>query len=239
MSSRVRVKTRDVVAGAVHLHADAVELPLDRGRADPVERGVEVLGRLREHRLERPAELEPEGGEPVAPPSSAAAATAPRSPRSISARRTGRGGTPAAWRPPRASRPRARPGAARPRAGRARSRCSPRSRARSSRASSRAAAASEPGPGAADCRRAVVHVEDGSVARGAGAGSVAQRGPADADRRVPQLARTGRPPRPAPPGAQTGQARRRSPRSSRAATRSRRRQPTCARLPRAAFRDSR
>jgi hypothetical protein len=55
----------DLVAEAVHLEAGAVELPLDSGRARAVDRLRCALRRLREHRLERPEDLEPEAGKAV------------------------------------------------------------------------------------------------------------------------------------------------------------------------------
>ncbi len=58
----------DVVARLVDLHAGAVDLPFERGFAELFERGVEVRGRLREHRLERTEELHgerSEGGGPA------------------------------------------------------------------------------------------------------------------------------------------------------------------------------
>ncbi len=42
-----------LVALHVHLEPCAVELPLDRGLAEPLERGRDVGRRLREHRLDR------------------------------------------------------------------------------------------------------------------------------------------------------------------------------------------
>ena len=49
------------------LDAGAVELQLEGGLAEPVERLGDVAGRLREHRLERLEELEMEAREPRAP----------------------------------------------------------------------------------------------------------------------------------------------------------------------------
>jgi len=53
----------DVVAVAVHLDADAVELPLDRGRLDLLQRGLQRRRGLGEHRLHRAPDLQPEAGE--------------------------------------------------------------------------------------------------------------------------------------------------------------------------------
>ena len=54
----------DVGAGAVHLDADAVELHVDhRRRAGRGERLVDRGGALREHRRQRPADLQPEPGQ--------------------------------------------------------------------------------------------------------------------------------------------------------------------------------
>jgi hypothetical protein len=50
----------DVVAAAVKLQPGAVELPLERGRTNPRERILEVVGRLGEHRLERAKQRQPE-----------------------------------------------------------------------------------------------------------------------------------------------------------------------------------
>ena len=63
MSSRLRVKTPTSVAGPVHLDPGAVQLPLHRGRTDPVERLGDALRRLRQHRQHRSADLEPERGQ--------------------------------------------------------------------------------------------------------------------------------------------------------------------------------
>ena len=52
-----------VVAPAVDLHAYAVDLPLERGLTELVERGCHRLRCLREHRLHRSADLEPELGQ--------------------------------------------------------------------------------------------------------------------------------------------------------------------------------
>ena len=85
---------RDVGARPVHLHPDAVELPLDRRRAP--------AGRARRRRRSpsRRASAAPGGRPaagtrpaPAAPPVSAAAATGPTAPRSIAARRTSASGT--------------------------------------------------------------------------------------------------------------------------------------------------
>src|SRR4051812_33326071 len=54
----------DLVPRLVDLDAGAVELELQRGLAQTVERLGDVPRRLREHRLERPEELEPEAREP-------------------------------------------------------------------------------------------------------------------------------------------------------------------------------
>jgi hypothetical protein len=56
-----------VIALPVHLHPDAVELLLDRARAQLVQRLVHVLRRPREHRLHRMADGEPELGHRLRP----------------------------------------------------------------------------------------------------------------------------------------------------------------------------
>ena len=86
-SARFRVYTH-LVAQPVHLDAGTVELPLDRGGIDAIERGRQVRGELREHRLHRRHRREPEPGRGLRAASIAAAATVPRSPASIAARRT-------------------------------------------------------------------------------------------------------------------------------------------------------
>ena len=56
----------DLVAEPVHLDSRSVELPLDRGRrARPRERALEVLRRLREHRLHRPEHRQAKAVEPL------------------------------------------------------------------------------------------------------------------------------------------------------------------------------
>ena len=97
-------------------------------------------------------------------------------------------GTRAPSPPRRPSRPRARPAAARRRSRPARKRCSVSvARANSSR-SSRRRSVCDPGPVAPPiCCRAASTSRSSSVAAGAGAGKVTERGPADADRRVRQL----------------------------------------------------
>ena len=87
----------DLVAEPVDLDPGPVELPFDGGRADPLEGRRDVLRGLREHRLQRGEEREPEAARaPRRLPSMAAAAAAPRSPLSIAARRTSGSGTSAA-----------------------------------------------------------------------------------------------------------------------------------------------
>jgi hypothetical protein len=49
----------------VHLEPRAVELPLDRGGTDARERVVQVVSRLREHRLDRAQNCEPEARQPL------------------------------------------------------------------------------------------------------------------------------------------------------------------------------
>ena len=44
----------------MYLQTGAVELPLDRSRTKSLESALEVVGRLREHRLHRPQDLERE-----------------------------------------------------------------------------------------------------------------------------------------------------------------------------------
>ena len=104
---------RDVRAGAVHLHADAVQLPLDGRLPQPAERVLDVGGRRGEHRLHGPADLQPERGQPrralgqrrlARPDRPPRAASRPGVPRPAARPQPGR------RRP--ASRPRARPGAA-------------------------------------------------------------------------------------------------------------------------------
>ena len=55
----------DVVAVAVHLHADAVELPLDGRRAHAAERVVDVDGGGGQHRLHRLSDDQPKRCQPV------------------------------------------------------------------------------------------------------------------------------------------------------------------------------
>ena len=54
----------DVVAVAVHLDAHAVELPLDRGRLDLLQRRLQRRRGLGEHRLHRTPDLQVEAAEP-------------------------------------------------------------------------------------------------------------------------------------------------------------------------------
>ena len=56
-----------LAAETVHLQPRAVELPLRRRRAGAVDRGRDVLGRLREHRLDGTKHLEAEPGEALGP----------------------------------------------------------------------------------------------------------------------------------------------------------------------------
>ncbi len=49
----------------VELDAGTIQLPLQRGRADPGECIGDAVSRLRQHRLERPEELQAKGGEPT------------------------------------------------------------------------------------------------------------------------------------------------------------------------------
>jgi hypothetical protein len=56
---------RDVVAVAVHLHAGAVHLPLDRRGRRLLHRRRDVRRRAGEHRRDRAADLEPQRGEPA------------------------------------------------------------------------------------------------------------------------------------------------------------------------------
>ena len=81
---------RDVIAVAMNLDADAVELRVDdRGQAGGLDRFGDRRRGLGEHRRERPTDLQPDTPRaPRVPPSSAAAATVLRSPDSSSARRT-------------------------------------------------------------------------------------------------------------------------------------------------------
>ena len=58
-SSRLRVKTGDVAAAAMHLDPGSVELPLHRRRHDPVECRDQVGRRRGQHRLHRPADDQP------------------------------------------------------------------------------------------------------------------------------------------------------------------------------------
>jgi hypothetical protein len=53
-----------LVAGLVHLHARAVELPFERGRAERGERRSHVVGRRGQHRLHRLQQADREAGEP-------------------------------------------------------------------------------------------------------------------------------------------------------------------------------
>ncbi len=85
-----------VVAVAVHLHADAVELPLDRRRGDPGERVGDVDRGGGEHRRERPADLSRNAARPSRPEPSAATATSASEPARVTAERTVATGTPAA-----------------------------------------------------------------------------------------------------------------------------------------------
>ena len=83
----------DFVAEPVHLQPRAVELPLDPGGADARQRALEVVARLREHRLDRAKHREPEArASPADPSASAAEATAPSSPATMTARRTSAAG---------------------------------------------------------------------------------------------------------------------------------------------------
>ena len=128
-----------VVAAPVHLHAHAVELELDRRRADPLERGVEVVAGGGEHRLHRAQQLERDPAQTRPRPPSAR----PRRPRRGRRAASAPGGRRrAARRPPspprRSSRRRARPGRCRPAAARRGSAARPRSRARTAPAPPRA-----------------------------------------------------------------------------------------------------
>ena len=182
MSSSLRVKTATSPPSRWTWTRIAVELPLDRRRAELLHRGGDVRRGRGEHRPHRPADLEPEAASASAPPASAAAATAPRSPRSISARRRAAAGTLGGARggvghhaleralaqlagEQRAQEAPARRSVARP----------------NSAASARARAACEPGPRARRSRRSAAStsptVSDGSAAGGGSSRSAAQPTP--------------------------------------------------------------
>ena len=130
----------DLVAAPVDLDAHAVELELDRRRADPLQRGVEVVARRGEHRLHRPQQLERDRPQPR---------------RALGERDRGDGPEVAAqhqrpldvglrqrrppWPPRRSSRRPARPGRCRRAAARSGTAARPRSRARAARGRRRGA----------------------------------------------------------------------------------------------------
>ena len=151
-----------VATASMHLQAGAVELPLDRRRTEAFECALEVVRRLREHRLDRAQDLEREPGQRPAH-------------RHRGQLRQRRGGRPPAWRrgarlrararrrarPRRASPPRALPGEARPSSSDVRKRCSGSVARSKSPASSARRTACEPLPEAAAMREtARVDVEE-------------------------------------------------------------------------------
>ena len=100
MSSSDAGRDQDVVAVAVHLDPDAVELGVDRDRAPPpafASAAGEVGGAGGQHRQHRPADLEPERRQRLlAAVERRDRATATVEPASIAARRTAASGTSAA-----------------------------------------------------------------------------------------------------------------------------------------------
>ena len=195
MSSSLRVKTRDLVAarggpGCARRRASTRPPPgriLRERRVDVGARAAASIGcsgrpTSRRRRAERRGAVR--RARPPRPRR--------RSPRSISARRTAaarHARRPARRRRP--SRPRARPGAARRQQPRRGSAARPRRRARrTARASRRAALApASPRPRSAPIRSNAASTSPTvSVGSAAGAGSVAQRRPADADLALAQLA---------------------------------------------------
>ena len=87
----------DLVAGLVHLHAGAVDLPFEGGGAEQRERRGDVVGRLREHRLQRAEQRDREARR--GPPRLRSARPGPRRgklPTTIAARRTSATGSVAA-----------------------------------------------------------------------------------------------------------------------------------------------
>ena len=107
-----------LVPGLVHLHARAIELVFERGATERAERIGDIVGGLRQHRPDRPEQLDGEARQPRFGPRRARPWRPCRC-RRPSSRRAGRR-RPAArlpWRSPRSSGLRARPGAARRAAG--------------------------------------------------------------------------------------------------------------------------
>ena len=147
------MNTRDVVAVAVHLHPDAVELPLDGRRADAGERVGDVRRGRGEHRRERPADLQPEAREPVEPAASAAAATSASDPASVSAERTVARGTSAARATASARRPACAPWRSSPVSRPSSSRCSGAVAAREQARHQPARSAGDPLPDSPAIRR--------------------------------------------------------------------------------------
>ena len=88
--AKVACEHADVIAALVDLNARAIQLPLERHvTAKLIECLVHVIGRLRQHRLNRLKELDTETSQPGSPATSAALATGASVPAIITARRDG------------------------------------------------------------------------------------------------------------------------------------------------------
>ena len=202
----------DLVAAAMDLDPDPVELPLDGRALEAPDRVRHALGRRGEHRKDRPEELEADTSRsPSSPSAIASSAVRVRSPESISARRASSPETPAAFAIASTISPESAPCRSSPVRRRLTKSPPARSRGRAARRGSRFRLAAEPLPVAASIAgdRAVEVLDRERSAR--------RR--ARTRRRRPSRSRR----RPVPGGARRRGSRRRSePRSARAARAARR-----------------
>ena len=146
-SLRRRLNTRTSAPALCDLHAGAIELVFERGATERAERVGEILGGLRQHRLDRPEELRWRSAPAPTRPRRARPAP-PRRRRRPSSRRAARRrpGARSPWRSPRSSALPGHPGAARRAAGAPGNPARRRWRGRTAPASSRARSAPVPLP---------------------------------------------------------------------------------------------